>query len=494
MNSKIIKSVGDTLHSIGFPESEVKRYKSDIMNYSILIILLFVWKSALGQNTITGHLPYHAGTTIYLTGFKGLSSYRLDSTLVSENGVFSLEYPKKYIGMGILDAGTQQSHVIVLEQGGVSLTGTSLSEKNSLRILKGLENKRFIRYAKEHQSRERMLSGWIQMRNIYAHDSLYSQQTATRSQIDYEIIRIRTEDSLYIFRLPEESYCKWYLPYRSLVSSVQTVAMYRKDEIPITLQEFREIDFADPRWQTSGLMKDAIESHVWLIENSAGPLDSVYATINASTDIMVEKLKDDQEVMNTVTRHLFKVLEQRSLFTSAEYLALKMLNDESCILDTDLSNMMESYRIMKKGNTASDIVFTGDVLSPGLIVHTLPKSLFELKSKYKVVIFGASWCVHCSVALQEISKYYSKWKQQGVEVVFISLDDDEQTFMNFAQEFPFNSICDYKKWESKAVKDYHIYATPTIYLLDNKHEIVLNPRSAQQLNAWIDWYLVKGNE
>jgi hypothetical protein len=42
-------------------------------------------------------------------------------------------------------------------------------------------------------------------------------------------------------------------------------------------------------------------------------------------------------------------------------------------------------------------------------------------------------------------------------------------------------------------KDYHVFATPTIYLLDNKREILLRPNSVSQLDSWVDWYLVQGN-
>jgi thiol-disulfide isomerase/thioredoxin len=241
-------------------------------------------------------------------------------------------------------------------------------------------------------------------------------------------------------------------------------------------------------------MKEAIEAHVWLIENSAGPLDSVYAELNTSTDILVDKLKDNGELLNTVTRHLFKFLEQRSLFTASEYLALKMLNDDSCILETDLNNMMESYRTMKNGNSASDIVFTGDIYAPGYTNETGPQKLSEVKSNYKVVIFGSSWCPQCPKDLQEITNNFVGWKQHGVEIVFISLDEDKKTFESFVRPFPFISICDYQKWESKAVMDYYVFATPTIYLLNDKHEIILKPHSIKQLNAWIDWYLVKGNK
>ena len=241
-------------------------------------------------------------------------------------------------------------------------------------------------------------------------------------------------------------------------------------------------------------MKDAIESHFWLIENSGRSLDSVYIEMQISTDRMLEYLLTDEQKMNEITEYLFTFLEQRSLFTASEYLAIKLLNDKSCTLNNNFASQLERYRAMKKGNIAPDIRFVADVSSPVYTNENKPKKLSDLKNAYKVVVFGASWCPQCPKELQEISKNYSTWKQQGVEVVFVSLDDDPQTFANFTMPFPFISTCDYKKWEGEAVKDYHVFATPTIYLLNQNNEILLKPRSADQMHSWVDWYLVKGNK
>jgi hypothetical protein len=67
-------------------------------------------------------------------------------------------------------------------------------------------------------------------------------------------------------------------------------------------------------------------------------------------------------------------------------------------------------------------------------------------------------------------------------------------FKNFAAGFPFISICDYQKWESPVVKSYHVFASPSIYLLDDKRKILLRPNSVNHLDSWVDWYLVEGNK
>jgi hypothetical protein len=93
-----------------------------------------------------------------------------------------------------------------------------------------------------------------------------------------------------------------------------------------------------------------------------------------------------------------------------------------------------------------------------------------------------------------MAKQYSKWKSQNVEVVFISLDEDKEQFKSFVKDFPFISVCDYQKWKSPIVNDYYVFGTPTLYLLNDKREILLRPNSVKQMDAWVDWYLVQGNK
>ncbi len=112
----------------------------------------------------------------------------------------------------------------------------------------------------------------------------------------------------------------------------------------------------------------------------------------------------------------------------------------------------------EKRQYCSGYFFPSGVFAPAYTNENKPKKLSEIKSTYKVVAFGASWCPQCPKELQEISKNYATWKQHGVEVVFVSIDEDRQTFESVIKPFPFISICVYKKWESKAVKDYHVFA------------------------------------
>ena len=207
-----------------------------------------------------------------------------------------------------------------------------------------------------------------------------------------------------------------------------------------------------------------------------------------SIDAIFTKLSTNEKIFNQLTDYLFDLLERHSLFQASEYLALKVLNEGSCTITDDLANQLETYRAMKKGNIAADMVFDKtNFVNPKI---TLTK-LSDIKSNYTVVVFGASWCPKCNEELPEITKRYDKWKSKGIEVIFVAIEEGRNSFIDFAESLPFPSYSDGKKWESKIVKDYYIFSTPTMFLLDSKREIILRLNSVNQMDAWVNRYLIQ---
>jgi thiol-disulfide isomerase/thioredoxin len=463
------------------------------MNIGTKLSVIFFCIFSLGANAqhiITGDFPPLAGQTVRLAGFEGFGVYTIDSTKVTEKGIFELHNNSKDRGMGFLVAADNKAYFVVLGNEDIKLKGEILSTPESIVIRSGKENQMFVQYAVDHPKREQALSAWVYLQKIYQVDSLFIQQKYPQLAIEKEMQRIKQEDNNFLLSLDPRSYVSWFLPTRKLISSVSTIAQYRTEEIPAALVAFRKLDYTDERLYKSGLLKDAIDSHFWLIENMGQPLEGVYKEMSISIDFMIATLSGDEKKFNEITKYLFDLLERQSLFQASEYLAIKILTQNSCTVNSDLAKQLESYRAMKKGNTAPDIVFSGDVIKSGLVIKT-PNRLSDIQSAYKVVIFGAGWCPKCAEELGQLLPLYTKWKSKGVEVVFISLDTEKSVFNSFAGIFPFVSMCDFNKWETQSVKDYYVFATPTMFLLDKSRTIILRPNSVKQIDAWVDYYIGK---
>ncbi|MDA9874423.1 TlpA family protein disulfide reductase [Flavobacteriaceae bacterium] len=454
----------------------------------LLVFIFILFYNGLIAQSIKGQFLKIPNQTIKLEGFNGLKTYPISLTTTDVNGKFELSYSKTDYGVGYLMAVDNKPLFVILSGEEIELAGESLSNFETIKIKKGQENQYFEQFANEHPKREQALSAWLYLEKIYATDTLFAVQKHPVNAIKKEKLRIKNEDAAFLDALPNESYVKWFLPTRKLVSSVSTVVQYRPEGFPEMIKAFRNLDYADTRLYKSGLFKDAIESHFWLLENSGNPLDNVFEEMKISIDAIFTKLSTNEKIFNQLTDYLFDLLERHSLFQASEYLALKVLNEGSCTITDDLANQLETYRAMKKGNIAADMVFDKtNFVNPKI---TLTK-LSDIKSNYTVVVFGASWCPKCNEELPEITKRYDKWKSKGIEVIFVAIEEGRNSFIDFAESLPFPSYSDVKKWESKIVKDYYIFSTPTMFLLDSKREIILRPNSVNQMDAWVNRYLIQ---
>ena len=458
------------------------------MKYKFLLIItlfvLVVFKTT-AQNTISGNFSSIKGQTIRLMGFRGADVFTIDSTLINAEGNFELLYSDAKLGMGYLLTSENIPYMVVLEKGKVQLTGKSTAEAETIVINGGEQNKLFVQYALSHGKREQALSAWAYLKNLYESDSLFKNQLISKIQIESEINNLKKTDSLFLKILPPNSFMSWYLPVRKLISDVQTVANTSPQEIPATIKAFRNIDYAHPQLYTSGLFSDLLESQFWLIQNSGLDKDSIIKEINNSADFILASVNKNEKLYNEFTKYLFQYFEKNSLFDVSSYLALKALNQKEIILDNSLAFKLESYRKMKVGNTAPKIKFDGDVYVYKELVNNI-KRLSDIKSKYKLVVFGGSWCPQCKSETIQLIMRYNKWKAKDVAVVMVSLDTDKKALQDFASDFPYTLVCDYKKWETQAAKDYYVSSSPTIFLLDSNNKIILRPPTVASLDSWLE--------
>jgi thiol-disulfide isomerase/thioredoxin len=451
----------------------------------LLFSLFFVGFSVMAQ-TLSGNFPSLANQTISLEGAKGLDTYSIGSIKADEKGQFTLTYSPGDYGIAFLSGEDQKPFVVILEKEGVKLEGQALSEATTIRILEGKENRWFEQYTQEQGKREQALSAWGYLQNLYQNDPLFAKQQVPNQAIQSELLRIQGDDQAFIGSLPTDSFVRWFLPIRKLISSVGAVAQYRTSELPQTIAAFRNMDYADPRFQKSGLFRDVFESQFWLLENSGGTLDENYEKMGVSIDSILSSVEKNAPLYNEVVAYLLELFERRSLTNAAEYLALTVLEQNKVALQPRLARQLEGYRAMKVGTVVPDVQFAGDILLQGKPI-TYPTRLTEVKAPYRLVIFGASWCPACSEAMGELIPLYEKWNKLGVEAIFVSLDTDPTAFQAYSEGMPFIAFSDYKKWDTQAVSDYYVASSPSFYLIDQSGKLLLRPQSVKQIDAWVDW-------
>jgi thiol-disulfide isomerase/thioredoxin len=442
------------------------------------------WTLAFGQ--VSGRLAHHANQEVKLLGYKGLETLELAKTTIDSLGNFSLKYNDEYKGMGYLDTEDKSQLFIVLNESSIIINGSHLKELDSIKIENSIENELFEEYSKEHNQREKALAGWKYLLPQYQQTPLLQKQKSKPEFIQEEIQRLEDEDERYLNTMDMSTYASWYLPVRKLIDDMPLSAQRYPERIPKHIKDFREFNLNDIRLYHSGILDDLIEGHFLLLENSGVLIDSMYTQMNITTDYIVENLKENEVLLNEVGGFIFNLMEKRSLFQASEYLALNLLNQKNCTLEGNLKRQLETYRAMKVGNTAPDIVFSlGERTN-----SNNSEKLSEMEQDYTLVIFGAAWCPQCAEEIPRLKNYYKNWKKKyNLEIVLISLDQNKEDFTSFTNNFPWVNYCDYKSWESEVVKDYYVFGTPSMFLLDKNRKILLRPISIEQIDTWVNYNL-----
>lgn len=443
------------------------------MKRILLPYLLAMASLPLAAQQLNGQLTHHKGQQLTLIGFNYYNTYELGTTSTDSLGKFTLSYQGSYTGMAMLEAKNKMRTVLILTKEGASLTGTSLADSDSLYYKPHSLNQQFLEIARGNAFNDQAYAGFRYLQNIYA-NSYFKAQQSTLTTINKEIQRIEESDLLARYQVAKESYLYWYAPLRKLVSDMpQTINRYaeRRDK---HINDFRATDFNHPYFKTSGLFRELIEGHYFLLENG-GSLDNVYAQMNKSTDYLLQNLQQNDTLLNAVSKELFRLFEKRSLFKAAAHLSERLLQsiDCDCRIAEDLQKKMQKYVTLKVGNTAPDILLTPT------------KKLSDL-GKNILLIFGSSTCPHCTKELPLLQRYNAKWrKEKNLEIVYISLDMNQGQYQKMYGGMPWSSYFDGKGWDGPAAKDYYVNATPSYILLDKDLKILLHPKSAAHVNAWI---------
>jgi thiol-disulfide isomerase/thioredoxin len=435
---------------------------------------------------ISGRLKYHTRQQITLFGYENFGTVELGKTTIDSVGNFSIEWDGSRSGMGYLETSDKGRMTIVLNDPQIEISGPHFLEPDSIVVVRGNENKIYKQYITESGLRQKAVSGWAYLQPIYEQNDFMQHNRGARVEfIEKEIEQIEAADREFIEDVDESLYMSWYLPVLKLYNDMALSSIYYKKQISGNTAIFRNTDLSDKRFYNSGLLGGVIERHYVMLDSMDIAPRLKHQQMNASTDYIIENFAGEDALLGEIANRLFNFLETKAMFEASEYFALRMLDHETCVLEYKLANQMESYRAMKPGNTAPEIIFSGLKMRYGS-ERTDVVTLSGMGNRYTLMVFGAASCKKCAKEIPMLLGYYNRWKNKGLEIVFVSLDDDEKKFRGFVKKLPWLSYCDFNGWNTQAAKDFYVFSSPLMFLLDEDLKILSRPTTPKEIDELLN--------
>ena len=123
-------------------------------------------------------------------------------------------------------------------------------------------------------------------------------------------------------------------------------------------------------------------------------------------------------------------------------------------------------------------------------------SLSDLRGKYVILDFWASWCRPCRASFPEMKKLYAEYHKKGVEILGVTndsrkndwlkaLEEDQLPWLQVIDEFPIPHT------PAKVATLYAIPYLPTLMLIAPDGKIVGKAKDKHELKTWLDERLAK---
>lgn len=101
-------------------------------------------------------------------------------------------------------------------------------------------------------------------------------------------------------------------------------------------------------------------------------------------------------------------------------------------------------------------------------------SLSDVKGKYILIDFWASWCGPCRTEYPFLKKAYSEFKDKNFEIIGVSLDDKKTAWLDAIKSngFEWIELCDLQGRDNAVAKAYGVAAIPQSFLIDPQGMII----------------------
>ncbi len=164
---------------------------------------------------------------------------------------------------------------------------------------------------------------------------------------------------------------------------------------------------------------------------------------------------------------------------------------DTALMDTVLAAYKKNYsgylltrQLENKVNRAKRIAL--GAVAPIFQSTTMEGKIFELrsvKSNYILLDFWASWCPPCRGESPTLVRVYNEYKEKGLEIVSISIDEDQKKWLKAINKdnYTWINVSDLQGWKSETGNLYGVSSIPASFLLDAQGRIVAKNLRGKEL-------------
>lgn len=282
--------------------------------------------------------------------------------------------------------------------------------------------------------------------------------------------------------------------------------------------EVLNLSFSSKVYQSSNLWEYKPEEIYESVEETIATLDAgiqqhpdsanlVYYPALLRLYIKVEREEDAENLINRYKETL-KPDDIRGHFVLGDMLQLMHRDEEMLQLFTKLEEqspenrsvfrkLVEIHERLGNAELANEYRLKADPVL-ALIGKTVPDfsatdlegnpiSLAQYRGKVVLLDFWAVWCGPCIAEMPTVKAVYNNYKDEGFDIIGISLDTDEDRLRDYLKEndIPWRQVFSGEGWKSPVAQQYGIRAIPAPWLIDKEGKLISHQARGEALERLV---------
>jgi peroxiredoxin len=434
------------------------------MKKLLIFLTLIIHLSISAQNIFFGVIDSYINKDLVLTLQKGDESIFTDRIKTKANGSFSYDFSERQIGLYRVYMDNNESFDIIFNnEPEIEIFTRTNNAMYTMIIIESDENKQLYRYTREQMIISYKIDLLKQFIEIYPDESF-------AGKAEKEIKKLRKQNHRNLkksIKNNKSSFAGRYLSYFEEPSPPKRYNELQKKQY-LKKNYLDNFVFTDTAMIYSDAYTNIVFDYIMIYRESEEQL------YDAAVKVIEHISGTDSRIFSHIFDYILKGFESLEMYEICARLSIEY--GDLCIDTNDnLQLRIRNYADLSPGKISPDFVAT-DIKNETII-------LSELNSEIIILFFWASWCEHCKAEIKKLENLFMNHSSKEIKLIGISLDYEEAELLNYLKEvnLDWTVIADYKAWDGNIIKDYAVYATPSIIILDKNRSIIGKPNNVESL-------------
>lgn len=436
-----------------------------------VVLLVFPQIALIAQHQITGTIAGYANRKLFLEAYQGENLFPVDTAKTNEEGAFSFDETLES-GLYRLSLAAGQSVQLVIDGSPVQFVWNNYQQNRQIQFINSPENQIWNDYQVLRD--ETFFLQDLLKPVIRDYDPEKKFYRLAVKEFDSLQLRMESKVDGWVSQHPQSLAIRFIRTDMRLAIDLTTSFESQRENLKQHF--FDQTDFSDTLLIRSNILTRKMIDFLSLFQAEEESMQAIQFEFIKGLNMLFEKAAIEPKMYVFVLDYLIEGFAQLGLPAVTDYIS-SLPHFEQLCMETEtfmeIEQIVGPYRSTLLGEPAPDLLPED--------IDGNPFGWDQLTKPQTLIVFWSISCPHCIELMPKLKDFVDQ--HPDFEIVSVVLSPDNKVLREFIdqEKLDWIHLSDGLGWDSPMVKEYNIFGTPSLFVLDAEKKIAAKPSGIAEL-------------